>query len=160
MPAVALSGVIVLNTTSRGNEIILLDRAIYRRKPFLSFLTMALPMAQRTPVLTAETFLCTARSVRNDSILGSAGKRSSRDRMRWKTDESHDPLHRGSLRVHGVVVQTEHLSHVIEAFGVWISRRGRHIIPRGGALRSLITGIGQNCPKTSPISHDQGKMAS
>jgi hypothetical protein len=84
MPAVALSGVIVLNTTHRGNEIILLDRAIHRRKPFdmwsspvyaallearnpwarprgvvsahrpLSFLTMALSMAQRTPVLTAE----------------------------------------------------------------------------------------------------------
>jgi hypothetical protein len=34
MPAVALSAVIVLNTTHRGNEIILLDRAIYRRKPF------------------------------------------------------------------------------------------------------------------------------
>ena len=33
------------------------------------------------------------------------------------TDESDDPLHRGSLRVHGVVVQTEHLSHVIEACG-------------------------------------------
>jgi hypothetical protein len=77
-----------------------------------------------------------------------------------ETDASHDPLHRGSLRVHGVVVQTEHLSHVIEEFGVWISRRGGHIIPRGGALRSLITGIGQNCPKTGPISHDQGKMAS
>jgi hypothetical protein len=77
-----------------------------------------------------------------------------------ETDASHDPLHRGSLRVHGVVVQTEHLSHVSEAFGVWISRRGRPIIPRGGALRSLITGIGQNCPKTSPISHYHGKMAS
>jgi hypothetical protein len=84
MPAVALVGVIVLNTTHGGNEIILLDRAIYRRKPFdmwsslvyaallearnpwgrprgvvsahqpLSFLAMALSMAQRTPVLTAE----------------------------------------------------------------------------------------------------------
>ena len=84
MPAVALSGVIVLNTTHRGNEIILLDRAIYRRKPFdmwsslvyaallkgrnpwgrphgvvsthrpLSFLTMTLSMAQRTLVLTTE----------------------------------------------------------------------------------------------------------
>ena len=80
MPAVALSGVIVLNTTHGGNEIILMDRAIYRRKPFgmrsspvyttlleaqdpwgrlrgvvrahrpLSFLTMARSMAQRTPV--------------------------------------------------------------------------------------------------------------
>ena len=84
MPAVALAGVIVLNTTHGGNEIILLDRAIYRRKPFdmwsslvytalledwnpwdrprsvmsahrsLSFLTMTLSMAQRTLVLTTE----------------------------------------------------------------------------------------------------------
>ena len=77
-----------------------------------------------------------------------------------ETDESYDPLHRGSLSVNGVVVQTEHLSHFIEEFGWWISRRGRHIISRGGALRSLITGIGQNCPKTSPISHYQGNMAS
>ena len=77
-----------------------------------------------------------------------------------ETNESHDPLHRGSLSVHGVVVQTEHPSHVIEEFGWWIARRGRPIIPRGGALRSLITGIGQNCPKTSPISYDHGKMES
>ena len=84
MPAVALSGVIVLNTTYRGNEIILLDGAIYRRKPFdmwsslvytalleawnpwgkprrvmsahrpLSSLTIALSLAQRPPVRTAE----------------------------------------------------------------------------------------------------------
>jgi hypothetical protein len=62
--------------------------------------------------------------------------------------------------MNGVVVQTEHLSHLIEEVGVWISRLGRPIIPRGGALRSLITGIGQNCPKTSPISHYHGKIAS
>jgi hypothetical protein len=35
-----------------------------------------------------------------------------------ETDESYDPLHRGSLCMPGVVVQTEHLSHVIEEFGV------------------------------------------
>jgi hypothetical protein len=42
------------------------------------------------------------------------------------TDESYDPLHRGSLRVHGVVVQTEHLSHVIEASGLLTSCYVRH----------------------------------
>jgi hypothetical protein len=31
--------------------------------------------------------------------------------------------------VNGVVVQTEHLSHFIEEFGLWISRRVRHMIP-------------------------------
>jgi hypothetical protein len=79
-----------------------------------------------------------------------------------ETDESYDPLHRGRLSVHGVVVQTEHLSHFIEEFGWWISRRGRHIIPRGGALRPLITGIGQNCPKTpfnpGAVERDRGAL--
>jgi hypothetical protein len=31
--------------------------------------------------------------------------------------------------------------------------------PRHGALRSLITDIEQNCPKTPPISHYQGNKA-
>ena len=44
-------------------------------------------------------------------------------------DEPYDPLHRGALGVDGVVVQTEHLSHVIEAFGLLRSRRGRQRIP-------------------------------
>jgi len=46
-----------------------------------------------------------------------------------ETDESYDPLHIGSLGVNGVVVQTEHLSHFIEEFGLLISRRGGHTIP-------------------------------
>jgi hypothetical protein len=62
--------------------------------------------------------------------------------------------------VHGVVAQTEHRADFIDECGVWIARRGRPIIPRGGASRSLIASIGQNCPKTSPISHDQINMAS
>jgi hypothetical protein len=33
------------------------------------------------------------------------------------TDASDDPRHSGALGVHGVVVQTEPLSHCIEAFG-------------------------------------------
>jgi len=43
-------------------------------------------------------------------------------------DESDDPLRRGVLGVHGVVMQTEHLSPLIAECGWWISRRGRHII--------------------------------
>ena len=34
MPTVAWAGVIVLNTTQGGNEIILLNRTTYRRTPF------------------------------------------------------------------------------------------------------------------------------
>jgi hypothetical protein len=43
--------------------------------------------------------------------------------------ESYDPLHIGVLGVNGGVVQTEHLSHVIEACGWWMSRRVRPLIP-------------------------------
>jgi hypothetical protein len=62
--------------------------------------------------------------------------------------------------VNRVVVKTEHLADVIEEFGLLTSRRVRHIRSRHGALKSLIIGIGQNCPKTPPISHYQGKIAS
>ena len=48
---------------------------------------------------------------------------------------------------------------IVEAFGLLIYRRARPTIRRG-ALRLLLIGIGQNCLKTSPIAHDQGKMAS
>jgi hypothetical protein len=43
-------------------------------------------------------------------------------------DDSDDPLQSGALSVKGVVVQTAHLSHVIQEFGWWFSRRGRPII--------------------------------
>jgi hypothetical protein len=42
-------------------------------------------------------------------------------------DEPDDPLHRGALGVNGVVVETEHLSHVIEASGLLTSCHVRHI---------------------------------
>jgi len=42
-------------------------------------------------------------------------------------DEPDDPLHIGSLGMNGVVVPTEHLSHVIEEFGWLIFRLVRHI---------------------------------
>ena len=76
-----------------------------------------------------------------------------------ETEESYDPLHKGSLSVHGVVVQTEYPSHFIEEFGLWPSRPGGHGIPPAWGLRSLITGIGQNCLKTISISYYQGEMA-
>lgn len=65
MPAVALAGVIVLNTTHGGNEIILLDRAIYRRKPFnmwSSFVYAALlkgrnPWGRPRGVVSAHRFI-------------------------------------------------------------------------------------------------------
>jgi hypothetical protein len=41
-------------------------------------------------------------------------------------DESDDPLHRGAFSVHGVVVQTEHLSDAIEEFWSLTSYRIRH----------------------------------
>ena len=72
-------------------------------------------------------------------------------------DESDDPLPREALGVDGIMVQTEHRSHVMEACGLWISRRVRPMTPPWGALRSLITSLGQKCPKTSPISDYQGK---
>jgi hypothetical protein len=77
-----------------------------------------------------------------------------------ETDEPYDPLHRGALGVHGAVVVTEDLSDFIRAFGLWISRRGRPIILSRRCPQMLITGIGQNCPKSNPISHYQGEMAS
>jgi hypothetical protein len=43
-----------------------------------------------------------------------------------ETGESYDPLHRGSLSMNGVVVQTEHLSHFIKEFGLLTSCRVRH----------------------------------
>jgi hypothetical protein len=65
----------------------------------------------------------------------------------------------GSLGVNGVVVETEHLADFIAEFWLLTSP---HVRPKGlrhGALRSLIIGLGQNCSKTPPISHYQGKMA-
>jgi hypothetical protein len=44
-----------------------------------------------------------------------------------ETDEPDDPLYRGALDVHGAVVQTEHLSHVIEEVGLLTCRRVRPI---------------------------------
>ena len=44
-----------------------------------------------------------------------------------ETDESYDPLHRGALGVNGVVMETEHVSDVIEEFWLLTARRVRHI---------------------------------
>jgi hypothetical protein len=44
-----------------------------------------------------------------------------------KTDELHDPLHRGALSVNRVAIETEHLSNFIKEFGWLTARRVRHI---------------------------------
>src|SRR5688572_14690265 len=46
-----------------------------------------------------------------------------------EADESCDPLHRGALGGHGVLVQTEHRVNFIAECGFWVSRRVRPIIP-------------------------------
>jgi len=45
--------------------------------------------------------------VRHDSIVGASGKKSFARPQVVDTDASDDPVHSGSLGVHGVVVQTE-----------------------------------------------------
>ena len=47
--------------------------------------------------------------------LGCGGEEALARPQAVETDASDDPRHRGSPGVHGVVLQTEHLSHVIEA---------------------------------------------
>jgi hypothetical protein len=77
------------------------------------------------------------------------------------TDEPSDPRHRGSLGVHGVGVQTEYLSPLIKKFWLLTFGRARHLVSSvNDALKVLITGIGQNCLKSPPILHYQGKSAS
>jgi hypothetical protein len=66
--------------------------------------------------------------------------------------ETDGPLHRGALRGHGVMVATEHPSHVIAEVGVWISGRGKHIIPPWWGSEIADNSFGQICPKTKPIS--------
>ena len=44
-----------------------------------------------------------------------------------ETNKPHDPVHVRSLGVNGVVVQTEHLSDLIEEFGLLTFCRVRHI---------------------------------
>ena len=92
-------------------------------------------------------------------------------RFRWEesvagphtveTDVAHDPLQVGSLGMNRVVVQAEHLSDLIEKFWRLTAGRARLIMASvNDALQGLITGIGQNCLKTPPLSHYQGKNAS
>ena len=77
-----------------------------------------------------------------------------------EADEPDDPVHIGALGMNRVVMETKHFTDFIEEFWLLTSVAsgisGLHL----GALRLLITGTGQNCPKTLLISHYQGKMAS
>jgi hypothetical protein len=76
-----------------------------------------------------------------------------------ETNKPHDPVHVGSLGVNGVVVQTEYLSDLIEEFWLLTFYQVRHIKPINDSPISPIMGIRQNCPKTRPLSHYQGKIA-
>ena len=78
-----------------------------------------------------------------------------------KTNVAHDPIQIGSLGMNRVAVKAENLSDLIEKFWLLTSCRASHIVSSvNDALKVVITGIGQNCPKSSLISHDQGEMAS
>ena len=78
----------------------------------------------------AATYPCTTRWVSKDWIVGFGGEEVFARAHAVETDESYDPLHRGSLSVHGVVVETEYLSHFLEEDWVvdFASRAGR-VIP-------------------------------
>jgi len=60
------------------------------------------------------------------------------------------------------VMQTEYLSDLLEEFWLLTFCRVRHIklLYFNDTPTSLIRGTGQNCPKTQPLSHYQGKIAS
>jgi hypothetical protein len=59
-----------------------------------------------------------------------------------------------------VAVQAENLSDLIEKFWRLTSCRASHSVSSvNDALKVLITGIGQNCPKSRLISHYQGSGA-
>ncbi len=93
------------------------------------------------------------------SDLGFGGEKVLTGPHALETNKPHDPVHVGSLGVNGVVVQTEYLSDLIEEFWLLTFCRVRHIKLHDDSLISLITGIGQNCPKTPSLSHYQGKLA-
>jgi hypothetical protein len=61
--------------------------------------------------------------------------------------------------VNRVVVETAPRSGFIEEFRRLTSGRVRHTRFHHCILRWLMTGIGQNFPKTQPIAHYQGKRA-
>jgi len=75
-------------------------------------------------------------------------------------DDPDDPLPIRALGMNGVVVKTEHVTDFIEEFWLLTSCRVRHIWSPSWRLEIVDNRHGQNCLKTPPISHYQGKMAS
>jgi hypothetical protein len=60
-----------------------------------------------------------------------------------------------------VAVEAEDVADPIEKFWRLTAGRARHIVPSAhDAIKVLITGIGQNCPKILLLSHYQGEIAS
>jgi hypothetical protein len=80
-----------------------------------------------------------------------------------EADKSYDPLDIGTLGVNGIVVETEHLSDVIEEFWLLISRRRRHILLRGGggeiADNTHRAKLPEN-PSNITLSRQNGKLIS
>jgi hypothetical protein len=95
----------------------------------------------------------------SEFFLLTRDERSSARAHTVELDEPYDPLHIGALDVNGVVVETGHVTDFIKEFWLLTSRGVRHRDFHTSALKSLRMGIEQNCVKTPPISHCQGKMA-
>jgi hypothetical protein len=62
--------------------------------------------------------------------------------------------------VNGVVVQTAHLSHFIEEFGWWISRRGRPIVLSWWCAKITDNTHRAKLPEKQSNINYQGKIAS
>jgi hypothetical protein len=63
---------------------------------------------------------------------------------------ANNPIHIGSLGMNRVVVQSEHLSNLIEEFGLLVRFGVTHGVSSiDDAIKTLIMEVGQNCPNTS-----------
>jgi len=102
------------------------------------------------------------RQVRQERFdLGFGGEEVLTRPHAVEPDEPDDPCHIGSLGMNGVVVPTEHLSHVIEEFGLLTSRRGRHRIPPRWCPESADNRHRAKLPENRPniaLSGQNGKI--
>ena len=77
-----------------------------------------------------------------------------------ETDEPYDPIHIGSLGVNGIVVETEHLSDLVEELRSLTSRRVRHDNISIMAPKAVDTGYRAKLPENSintELSGQNGK---
>ena len=77
-----------------------------------------------------------------------------------KMSKADDPVYLGALGVNGIVVETGHLSDLLQQFGRLTFGRGRHRI---FLLNKCVVGVdnrsGQECPKTQILSYYQSIIA-